>query len=531
MRTQRAWLLRCGAGVVAGFVALAAEACGPAGRPPYLEEAGIPPDAPRRETGPRDDGVIDEGWIVDADATAMSLDFIEVTPSNVMVIVGGTARVRVMAHYNGGAVVDVTEAAVWAPAEGGFITVDGRGGITGVMPGMAVARVSFEGFDANVGVVIIEGGTGFSLRCDPARVTLPLGTTTPQQMRLIAMMSGEEFDATSELGVEWTSSSPEVATVDSLGQVLPTMRTGTTQVSGRLGDVTSPPCQVNVVEGAPLGEFTSITVSPARATLSRGASQALRVNANGRSSGPVDVTPMASFRVEGMAATLGTGAMGNVVTGSAAGEARVTVTFGMLSATVPVTVVDATLRAVRLEPASRAVTPGETVQMSVTGVYSDGSARMLAPESVLWSSSDERGARVSPSGLVTVSGTASGSFTITATAVTGTIPIVGTASFSVGVDAAAMLQLLPREPARIRAGESARYEARLLSPDGTSRDVTADANVTFGTASASIARAASGAMNGIVLGVSPGMTMVRARMDFSGRPTLLSNEVALVVTE
>lgn len=72
----------------------------------------------------------------------------------------------------------------------------------------------------------------------------------------------------------------------------------------------------------------------------------------------------------------------------------------------------ATLIAISLSPPTAALTPGGTVQLTVTGSYSDGSASTLAASNETFSSSNTAAATVSATGLVTVPANAAvGTFT------------------------------------------------------------------------------------------------------------------------
>ncbi|MCY1023440.1 Ig-like domain-containing protein [Pyxidicoccus sp. MSG2] len=160
--------------------------------------------------------------------------------------------------------------------------------------------------------------------------------------------------------------------------------------------------------------LTSVSVTPASFTLAIGATQQLAVTGTYSDGTTKSVTSSATF-VSDTPANATVSNSGGLVTAVAAGTAKVTATVSGKSATATVTVsaAEATLSSIALGPTPASVAQGATLQLTVTGTFSDGSTRAVT-SNVTFSSSATGTATVSASGVVT--GVQAGSATITATA-------------------------------------------------------------------------------------------------------------------
>lgn len=88
-----------------------------------------------------------------------------------------------------------------------------------------------------------------------------------------------------------------------------------------------------------------------------------------------------------------------------------------------------TLSSIYITPASATVAVNNTVQLTATGTYSDGSQNAITGSAVGWSSSDDTVATVSsPGGLVTAVATGTATITASAQGITGTGTITVTPS-------------------------------------------------------------------------------------------------------
>src|SRR5439155_967388 len=152
----------------------------------------------------------------------------------------------------------------------------------------------------------------------------------------------------------------------------------------------------------------SVSVSPASATLSLGATQQLAASLKDASGSPLSGHIVTWATSNGPVATVdATG----LVTAVAPGTATITATSEGQSGTSTVTVSNVPVASVTLSPASTSVVAGQRVQLTATPKDSVGNA--LTSRAVTWTSSNAGVATVSTSGLVT--GVAAGTTTITTT--------------------------------------------------------------------------------------------------------------------
>ncbi|WP_375772467.1 Ig-like domain-containing protein [Archangium gephyra] len=159
--------------------------------------------------------------------------------------------------------------------------------------------------------------------------------------------------------------------------------------------------------------LTGVSVTPATISLSAGATQQLTVTGTYSDGSTKSLTANAAFDSD-TPATARVSSPGGLVTAVAAGTARITATVSGKSASTSVTVNASsapTLSSIALGPSPASVAQGSTLQLTVTGTYSDGSNRPLTAD-VTFSSSAQGIATVSTSGVVT--GVSVGSATLTA---------------------------------------------------------------------------------------------------------------------
>jgi uncharacterized protein YjdB len=163
----------------------------------------------------------------------------------------------------------------------------------------------------------------------------------------------------------------------------------------------------------PAAVLTGVSVTPASITLSAGATQQLTVTGTYSDGSTKSLTANATFASD-TPATATVSSPGGLVTAVAAGTARITATVSGKSASTSVTVsapAAPTLSSIALGPSPASVVQGSTLQLTVTGTYSDDSTRSLTADAT-FSSSAEGIATVSTSGVIT--GVSVGSATITA---------------------------------------------------------------------------------------------------------------------
>ena len=180
--------------------------------------------------------------------------------------------------------------------------------------------------------------------------------------------------------------------------------------------------------------------------------------------------------------------------------------------------VNPTLQSITISPGSPSVVKGQTVQLSATGVNTDGSNANHLPN-LTWSSSDATVATINTNGLVT--GIAAGTATITATS--GTVS--GTATVTVTNSAVTSISITPTvaqiSVSGLAGPNTQQFTANAKFADGSNKDITNSATWT-----SSNQAAATISTNGLAQAVAAGTTTITAS---SGNVT--SNGATLTVSQ
>jgi len=169
-------------------------------------------------------------------------------------------------------------------------------------------------------------------------------------------------------------------------------------------------------------DFTPLTsieiINTGPSTIAAGTSTVLTVQGDFSGQFTDDVTDQAVWSSDTPAvAAFVTASSPNRVTAIAPGTATLTATVQGLSATIKLTVSDATVTALSITPVAPSVPKGLTTQFAVSGTFSDGSTQPPLTFDVAWSSSDAAVATVSddPASKGLATGLAIGTATISAT--------------------------------------------------------------------------------------------------------------------
>lgn len=190
---------------------------------------------------------------------------------------------------------------------------------------------------------------------------------------------------------------------------------------------------------------------------------------------------------------------GGRVVSKSAGNATITVTFGSVSAEVPVEVVDAAM--IEVLPGQATLVGPAGTQLPVAAVVRSSKKEPVALP-LTWASSDEKVVTVSPQGLVTSVG--NGKSTVTARVG----ELQGGVEVTVLVQDIARLEVRP-STALVRVGDSQRFEVVAVLPDGRKFE---NAMAQFRSSNPSVATIDGG---GVASGVGPGSVTIR--VDLAGQ--------------
>ena len=333
------------------------------------------------------------------DMNAVNVTGISLDKSTASVNVGAVAYLTPTIAPDGATDQKVT----WHSSDPSIVTVTNDGSlvnagsstITGISPGTATISVTTEdgAQTASCTVTVIAPVTGVSL--DQTTLSLYSGDTG----QLTATVSPSNA---SNKNVSWSTSDPNVATVDANGLVTAegtgsaTITVTTEDGSFTATSIVTVSAAPNPVTGVSLNQTTAdmfihtslqltATVAPANAT---------DQNITWSSSNPAVATVDANGLV--------------IATGEGTAEITVTTEDGSFTATCNVTVSLEAEAGVSLSPTTATLVVNETIQLTPTFEPADATN-----QNVTWSSSDPAVATVDANGLVTAVGEGTATITVT----------------------------------------------------------------------------------------------------------------------
>ena len=273
---------------------------------------------------------------------------------------------------------DTTEdkTVTWSSSNSDVATVDASGNVTAVQIGTTTitAQVGTHATTCSITVVALI----HSISLDKSDMSLDRGTAGQ------LTVSYDPADTTEDKTAVWTSSNPDIATVDSTGKVT-ALKIGVATITATVGEHTAS-CTVNVV-----ALIKSIALDKAALTLDRGSTGQLSVSYT-----PADTTESKAVTWSSSDPSVATVDNSGKVTGVKVGTATITAKVGTHTASSRITVV-ALIKSITLDKTSLTLDRGTTGQLAVSINPSD----TTESKAVTWSSSNTAVAIVDSTGKVT----------------------------------------------------------------------------------------------------------------------------------
>jgi glucosylceramidase len=283
----------------------------------------------------------------------------------------------------------VTNAVTWSSSDPGVAMIDPHTGLVtaGLTTGAATITAVSGALRASVQLTV-SNATLSSIGVAPPNPTVPLG-------RLVQFTAtGNYSDSTHHNitdAVAWGSETPATATVNSLG--LATTKTeGSTLINATLGSTTG--TSTLSVTAAVLD---SIQVSPMNAKVILPAIQQFTATGVYSDNHTQDLTSTAAWS-SSMTSVATIDANSGLATGVGPGTTTVSANFNAVTGSTPFTVV--ALTSIAISPSNPNVAFGSKLQLTATGIYSDGSNRDFTGTAA-WSSTNAGVATVNATGLAT----------------------------------------------------------------------------------------------------------------------------------
>ncbi|MCA9672746.1 MAG: Ig-like domain-containing protein [Myxococcales bacterium] len=449
---------------------------------------------------------------------AAEIDKIEVTPVNPSVAAGSTQQFKAEAILTDQSKQDVTSQVTWSSSSASIATIDALGLATALAKGTATIEASLAGKSGSTTLDVTDA-TLDKIEVTAASPSVNIGGTV--QLTATAIYSdGSKQDVTSQ--ATWTTSDATIATVDS------------TTTKGEVSGVAAGSADISAAFGGKTGKLTvvvtaavvvSIQVTPATASIAKGATQQFKAIATMSDQSTQDITSAASWQSSDTnAATVETtgGSNPGLATGVAAGSATISATFQGQSGTTSLTVTTASIVSLTIEPSTPQSLPlGSDVTFTATATYTDNTTQDVST-SATWSGT--------PSGVVgftqnVARGTAVGTTTVSATY----MGVTSTNSVQVTVTSAILTGIAIDNPptAQLPVGASYQLTATGTYSDGTTADITDQAVWT--SSSTNIATVSNVTPVGLATAVAGGTTQITAEAVNSQGQTITSTAVDVTV--
>jgi hypothetical protein len=329
--------------------------------------------------------------------------------------------------------------------------------------------------------------------------------------------------------VTWVSSDDSVATVSNASGsngLATTATMGSTIVSAASGDVVGE--TTLLVTDAML---VSIEVSPPGSSAASGLTRQFTAIGHYTDNTTQDLTSQVSWASSdaGVATVSNATDSNGLAIAATPGSTLVTATSGGITGETTLTVTDAVLVSLEVQPASAAVAQGTTRQFTATGLYTDNTTQDLTTQ-VAWTSSDGSVATVSntagSNGLATAATIGSTSVSATAGDVTGEAALTVTDATLVSIE-------VSPSSASTASGLELQFTATGLYTDNSTQDLTTqvtwassdDAVATLSNAAGSRGLASAGSAGSATVSATSGSTTGEAMLTVI-EATLMSIEVS-----
>jgi uncharacterized protein YjdB len=453
--------------------------------------------------------------------TAATVTSIAVTPTNPSLPAGLSMQLRATATMSDQTTQDVTTQATWTSSSSSVATVNNetsKGLVAGVAAGSATISATFGGKAGTANATITRAELD-SISVTPTAPSIAAGTSV--QFTATGIFSDGTTNTIDV--VAWTSSSTEVATINSSG-LATSSKAGTSVIRATMGDVTSPPVTLTVT-GATLA---SIAVTPALPSIALGTKQQFVATGtySDNSTQPLTSSVTWASASEDVAEISNAQGTNGLATPLKLGTSAITASLdGVTSLPVTLTVTDATLVSIAVTPALPSIALGTKQQFVATGTYSDNSTQPLT-SSVTWASAAEDVAEISnaqgTSGLATPLKVGTSAITASLDGVTSppvTLTVTGATLVSIAVT--------PPNPS-IPAGLSEQFTAIGTYTDNTTQDLTSQVSWSSSDVAVATISNAQGS-NGLATAIATGSTSITAALGEveSSAATLTVNALTL----
>jgi uncharacterized protein YjdB len=434
-----------------------------------------------------------------------TLQSITVTPANASLAPGLSLQFDAAGAYSDNSTHDLTTSASWSTGDSTVATVNPSGLATALANGSTTVSAALGSASGSTGLTVAPSLV--SVQVNPPNPSSAVGTT--QQFTATGTFSdGSQQDLTAS--VSWSSSVPAVATL-APGGLATCLVVGQTTITATAGSVAG--STVLTVTAATL---SSITVSPANPSIAAGTTQQFTATGTFSDGSQQDLTTSVSWSSSAPAAAT-INSVG-LATALASGQTTITATSGSISKTATLTVTQAVLVSITVNPANSSLLVGGTQPFTATGTFSDNSQQDLT-SMVTWASSNTAIATIDQTGLATA-------LSVGSTSVSATLnSIIGSTTLNVILPPPTLVSISvsPANPT-VAIGQNQQFTAQGTYSDGSNQNLTN--SVLWNSSQAAVASISN---TGLASGLSGGASAISATLgSIVGSANLNVNSLALV---
>ena len=324
--------------------------------------------------------------------TAAALTTIDVAPSTATLAAGQTQQLTATGNYSDGTARDLTSVVAWTQSSATATSITPDGLVTALnTPGAQTISATWAGV-TDTAAITVTAKAVVAIRVHPNVSTLE--PTQQVTFTAVGIFSDGTTGALPSPAV-WSPSNAAVASIVSGTGVATAVAAGNETITATSGGLTAS-ATLNVTAAT----LNSVSLTPVHPSIPKGAT--LQMNALGIYSDgtTADLTQSAAWS-SGAPPNAAVDPKTGLVTGVAVNPAvTMTATWQGKTPTVSVAVVAPVLTSLALTPAKVTPLSGQTVQLTATGTFSDGTTQNLS-STAAWVSSSPTIASVSSLGKAT----------------------------------------------------------------------------------------------------------------------------------
>lgn len=425
--------------------------------------------------------------------------------TEVRLTLDSTVQYEAIATYNDGSTSVVTDLVQWQSDNNEIVQIDIHGSAIAQKIGDGYVSAYYHGIKSNKSHLIINEATVVRLQITPSTLSLAKGAS--QQYNVKAVYSDNTIRNVTN-SVTWKVDNTAIVGVDSNG-VANALSVGDTYISATFNGVTSENKAHLTVTNEVL---TSLQVTPAIATLSKGNYQQYHVIATYSDHSTQDVTKLVSWNSDISAVLFDKLGYANA---KRTGVHQLSAQYnGVKSNTVSLTVTNAVMTSIQVTPAIASVAKGRDQQYVAIATYSDQTTLDVTYQAH-WNSTNNDSADISYLGLTHAMEEGDSIITATFNGIKS-----NSAALKVTAATVESIQITPADKSIAKGVEQA-YTAIATYSDKTTQDVS-----DFATWYSSNRTAATINISGVAHALSIGETQIQAIFD-----DVSSNTATLRVTD